>query len=87
MKAVLVDVCGKHVTVRMTPSWIARVFGARETVCEVDFNKDGWYHVATGRRLWEIKHGALIRAALNFWPAPELPRALARMRTDRKNTR
>jgi hypothetical protein len=35
MRATLVELAGDRATVRLKPGWIARLFGARETVAEL----------------------------------------------------
>lgn len=72
MKAAVVTLDGNRATVRLIPSWLARLFGAR--VVEVDIIRtsysDGsgvnWQTVATGRGLGNIEHGLIIRDALDF---------------------
>ena len=70
MKATLVECDGEHATVRLTPSWLARLFGAREAVVELEGRpelKGGryrWYTAGTERELCELEHAALIRHVL-----------------------
>lgn len=71
MKATLVQRDGDRATVRLTPSWLARLFGARETECELVRDAGGW-------RAVDPAHAPLIRSAIDSLPAAKLPRAIAR---------
>ncbi len=84
MKATLVDRAEDRATVRLTPCWLARLFGARETVCELTRRCESgkvsaqWCAMGTGRTLREIDHGWLIHDALDFAPVGAPPLAIAR---------
>lgn len=86
LKATLVSRDGDRATVRLTPSWPARWFGARETVVELEWHEEGkrtrrfagWLSLGSRRWLDEIDHHALIESALDFVPVAALPRAVAR---------
>lgn len=88
MRATLLDRTGDRATVRLTPSWLARLFGARETMCELNYHagdadldiKAGWYTAGTGRAVRDLWHGDEIRDALDFVPVDPPPRAIARSR-------
>lgn len=81
MTAVLVDRTGDRATVRLTPSWLARLFGARVVDVELD-----WRPVASslsGHYAWHAKrldHYEMLRNALDGLRVPPLPRAIARRR-------
>lgn len=75
-------------TVYLQPSWLARLFGARDLVCEVERRgarkghdeEEGpvaWRSKHTGKRLGWMKHGSLIEHALECQPVTgcELPGA------------
>lgn len=74
MRATLVECSDDRATVRLTPSWLARLFGAREVVCELEVDgrwSDGdlrWRYARTRRDLREGAHSALILAALEQQP-------------------
>jgi len=74
MRAVLVQHDGDRATVRLVPSWLARLFGAREALVELEWYEEGkgtrryagW--LATGSRRWldEIRYHAIIDEALDM---------------------
>lgn len=71
MRAAVVTLDGNRATVRLIPSWLARMFGSR--VVEVELVRhvysDGnatWRTVSTGSYLGHLTHGHLIRNALDF---------------------
>jgi len=71
-------------TVRLTPHWLARLFGARVELVDLVATEcwyDGdvkWRSATTGRTLRDMPLGELIREALERRPAGELPAAIAR---------
>ena len=89
MRAVLVERIADRATVRLPPSWLARLFGARETVLVLEQRPEHgdrpayattfrWCAAATHRELRDLPHGDLIHDALDFVPVAEPPRAIAR---------
>lgn len=53
-------------TVVLTPSWLARLFGARVRSVDLYMSARGWFTVASVRPLENIEHSSLIRYALDF---------------------
>jgi len=84
VRATLVERTGTRATVRLTPSWPARLFGARELVCELEAPDPQlsvelrWRFAATRRGVWGSQHGELILLALERVPVAAPPRAIAR---------
>jgi hypothetical protein len=78
VRATLVERTGSRATVRLTPCWLARLFGARELVCELKYQAPYWITIGTGEMLGYVKHGSLIKEALDFVPVAAVPRAIAR---------
>lgn len=62
-------------TVVLRPCWLARLFGARDVTVDLVRGGTGWRTMNTDRKLEEVKHGELIRDALDFHPRRELPPA------------
>jgi len=85
MRATLVERTGIRATVRLTPCWLARLFGARELVCELEApdrwhgGELRWLFVATRRDVRGSQHGDLILLALERVPVA-VPRAIVRRR-------
>lgn len=81
MRATLVYRDGDRAAVRLTPSWLGRLFGARETVVELERERrsDGsilhWKSPGSDRRLFQLRHGAMIEDALEAVPVAALPLA------------
>jgi len=73
-----VECSGDRATVRLTPGWLARLFGACELRCELKRRAPYWVTVGTERTLGYVKHGILIEEALDFRPVTAPPRAIAR---------
>ena len=85
MKATLVQRHDDRAIVRLTPSWLARVFGARAVLCELERRpvlygppQSRWYAAGTGREVDSLPYGVLIRDALDFTPVATPPIATAR---------
>jgi hypothetical protein len=84
VRATLVERTGTRATVRLTPSWLARLFGARELVCELEASEPQfgvallWRFAATRRDVWCSQHGQSILTALERVPVVAPPRAIAR---------
>lgn len=68
-------------TVVLRPSWISRLFGARDRVVELVYDRyrDRWSSARTGRALRDIAYGSLIIDALEVTPvdAIQVPQAIA----------
>lgn len=81
MKAVAIEVTGTRATVVLTPCWLARVFGARPVVVELERGKrhngesGHWVAVASQRRLGWIPYSCEIEHALDFRSVERLPTA------------
>lgn len=86
MRATLVERTGIRATVRLTPCWLARLFGARELVCELEApdrwhgGELRWRFVATCRDVRGSQHGELILLALERVPVAMPALAIARRR-------
>lgn len=80
MKATLVELSVERATIRLTPCWLARLFGARETAVELAGRYGGWYAAGSGRELERLPHYEAIRNALDFVPVSVPARAIARQR-------
>jgi hypothetical protein len=78
VKAIAIEVAAERATVVLTPGWLGRLFGARETVVELEWRDHGWRAVVSRKRLCEMKHQRLITRALDFRPCAYVPRAIAR---------
>lgn len=84
MRATLIERDGDRATVRLTPSWVARLLGARETLAELhapsswDDGELRWRFVATRRDVRGAEHGELILRSLERVPMTALPGAMAR---------
>ncbi len=61
-------------TVVLTPSWLARLFGARTVSVELCRSPIGWRAAGTDRDLGHIPHGSLIENALDFSEVERKPR-------------
>jgi 23S rRNA U2552 (ribose-2'-O)-methylase RlmE/FtsJ len=70
MRARAISLTPNRATVVLRPIWLARLFGARAVVCELEKSHGDWRHVASGK----FASGALIRA-LDFRPIDALPEA------------
>lgn len=89
MKATLVSRNGDHATVRLTPSWLSRLFGARERSVKIwrgHYNQRGFCGdrcdcKSIGDGWWvrgEAKSSErILLAAIDFVPVAELPAATA----------
>jgi hypothetical protein len=78
MRVVVVERGEETATVVLRPCWLARLFGARETVCEIKHKAPYWITAGTERTLGYVKRGSLIEEALDFHPVAAPPRAIAR---------
>jgi hypothetical protein len=78
VKAIAIEVAANRATVVLTPGWLGRLFGARETVVDLEWHDQGWRAVASRTRLWDLAHRRLITRALDFRPRAYVPRAIAR---------
>jgi hypothetical protein len=70
---------GQRALVTLRPSWLARLFGARESFIELKKNEMSvdlskvWRSQHTSRPLYEMAYGKMILAALEQQPAPRAP--------------
>jgi hypothetical protein len=75
MRATVVSIDGNNATVRITPSWLGRMFGCRVVELELEnlstIHRNGWVAKNTGRELAYIDHGEAIRNALDFREAAD----------------
>lgn len=66
-------------TVILRPSWLARLFGAKDLVCELERRAArkghdeeegpvGWRNKYTGQRLGWMKWGSMMQCALEYQP-------------------
>jgi hypothetical protein len=79
MKATAIEVTADRATVVLTPSWLARLFGAREVAVELRKIGIYWITSATGDPMVRgVPREDLILDALDFRPRTELPAATAR---------
>ena len=89
MKARCIEFAETRAVVVMIPSWIALLFGARETFITLGrVKKPGdmpgicrftpWCCPGSGRELDDIEHRYMILEALDFREAEDLPRAQVR---------
>ena len=72
MRARLISRDGKSATVLVTPSWIARLFGARPYLLRCERTGSRWITEATQREVPRLVLDALDREEIE-----EMPRALA----------
>ena len=74
-------------TIYLRPSWFARLFGAKDLVCELERRQarkgndeeegpTAWRSKHTGTRVYRMQHGSLLQEALEFHPRENLPTAL-----------
>lgn len=84
MKATLVERTEKHAVVRLSPSWLGRLLGKVDTVCELMWHSEngrrGWVSMGSRRWLDDIRHSGHIKYALDHAPVVPLPKAGARLR-------
>lgn len=67
---------GTHAVIHLSPWWLARLLGASDVVCELEWHdydqramtKAGWYSVHSGRHLDYMPHSSLLERALEFQP-------------------
>lgn len=81
MRIVLIERVGDSATLRLTPNWLARLFGACEKIIQLQCDKPVcsspcWIHVATRR---QVRDEAILDA-LDFVPVTEPAKAVARGR-------
>lgn len=81
MTATLLHRSGDRATVRLTPSWWERLWGAQIVDVELVYSDEvpiGWYAAGSRRPLSHLPHWSDIREALDFVPVASVPRAVAR---------
>jgi hypothetical protein len=80
MRATCVAISETRATVILTASWIDRFFGAKPIRCELYRSPHvpgaQWESLHTGRMIYELPYGSIIREAIELQPIEELPRAL-----------
>lgn len=85
MRATCVVVSETRATVILTPSWVGRLFGAKPVRCELHRSPGTWgaqwKSLHTGRPIYELPHGAIIREAIELQPIEDLPRVRLSERT------
>jgi hypothetical protein len=80
VKVVDVTFVGRdQVSVRLRPSLIARLLGARDVVVELVFEHGAWCGYYTRTVLHEMQHYAILKSALEAQPIDALPRAQRRL--------
>ena len=57
---------GPRATVVLTPGWLGYLFGARSVSVDLQREARIWRTIATDRELYNLRHGSLIRDALDF---------------------
>lgn len=73
----VVMLASDHAVVHLSPSWLARLFGAKDVVCELQWflspcespsSYSGWHNVHSRRHIDYMPHSSLLRSALEFQP-------------------
>lgn len=65
-----------HAVIHLSPSWLAKLFGAKDVVCELQWfvtdpktnTRAGWHSVHSGRHIDYMRHGSMLERALEFQP-------------------
>jgi len=86
MKATLLHRSGDRATVRLTPSWWARLWGEREVDVELVYSDEvpvGWHSVGSRRPIDSLPYRDELKHALDFVPVVEPPRAVVELRRHR----
>jgi hypothetical protein len=63
----------EHAVIHLTPSWLARLLGAKDLVVELEYDYPNWVSRYTRERLGWIKHSTIIKAAMEAYPLEQSP--------------
>lgn len=61
----------EHAVLQLRPSWLARLFGAKDIVCELERCDGHWVSKYTRERLGWCKHSTLLKDAMEGYPLEE----------------
>jgi hypothetical protein len=58
----------EHAVLHLRPSWLARLFGAKDLVVELEYEYPWWVSRYTREKLGWIKYSTLIKNAMEGYP-------------------